>query len=108
MAGPWITYPPPTVEDGDDDGDVLVQADGEDPGFRVVKWDCVLPYQPWIRIHEAMPIKEAKKRPTRKIAQLITANGLVLAVSDDGAAFSLKVKSDLQFLWEPLPPLPQP
>ena len=109
MAGPWITYPPPTAEDGDDDGDVLVQIDGEDPGFRVVKWDRVLPYQLWMRIHEGMRIEEAKKQPTRKIVQLLAVKGYGLtALSDDGAAFYLDFASRSGFKWKPLPPLPQP
>jgi hypothetical protein len=48
------------------------------------------------------------RKPARKIAQLAVANGLILAVSDDGSAFSLKLERNHELSWQPLPPLPQP
>jgi len=103
MTGQWITYPSPIAEDGDDDGDVLIRVDEKYPGFRVVRWDRVLPYQPWMRI------QEFQKQSARKIVQLLAVDGYgLVALSDDGAAFHLYFSGPSGPEWRPLPPLPQP
>lgn len=101
MTGQWITHPLPTAEDGDEDGDVLIQLDDGD--FRVAYWARVLPCQPWMRI------QDFQKESVRKIVQLLAVDdyGLV-ALSDDGAAFHLYFGGPSGLEWRPLPPLPQP
>jgi hypothetical protein len=105
MEGQWITYPSPTAEDGDEDGDVLIQLDDGD--FRVAHWDRVLPYQPWMRIQEFQKQQDFQKQSARKMVQLLAVKGYgLVALSDDGAAFHLYFGGPSGLEWRPLPPLP--
>lgn len=88
MKNQWISDRLPTAEDGDDDGDVLAHTSSNDVGFCVTRWDRVVRNQPWTRIHEA--------------------DGYLIALSDDGAAFHLYFAGPGLYEWRPLPPLPQP
>lgn len=108
MAINWISDRLPTIEDADEDGDVLAHSSHVELGFRITRWDRVVRNQPWAHL------RKAKKQSSRKIVQLLVADGVVLAVSDDGLAFSLtekktdKAERGIEYSWWQLPPLPQP
>lgn len=107
MAINWISDRLPTIEDADEDGNVLWLFNVSLGDIAIRSWSNFQFGESWVHT-------PAWRNQARKIVQLLVADGVVFAVSDDGLAFSLaeekahKTESGSKYSWWQLPPLPQP
>lgn len=101
MVISWISDRLPTIEDADEDGNVLWLLNVSLNDMTIRSWNSFRLGESWIHT-------PAWRNKARKIAQLIEAHGYLIALSDDGAAFHLYFGGPDRYEWRPLPPLPQP